>query len=116
MVFLYLNDERKLKLGTIDGVHNILNRFGGLLHQGTLNRVYKRIIRDCNDAAFLESENPEVLLPNFSCHNLRHTFATRLCEPGANIKAIQGILGHSVITTTVNIKYPHKFKVTVKAA
>ena len=80
-----------------------LNRFGGLQHQGTLNRVYKRIIRDCNDAAFLESENPEVLLPNFSCHNFRHTFATRLCESGANIKAIQGILGHSDITTTMDI-------------
>lgn len=81
-----------------------LNRFGGLQHQGTLNRMYKRIIRDCNDAAFLESENPEVLLPNFSCHNFRHTFATRLCESGTNIKAIQGILGHADITTTVSIK------------
>lgn len=80
-----------------------LNRFGGLLHQGTLNKVYKRIIRDCNDAAFLESKNPEVLLPNFSCHNLRHTFATRLCESGVNIKAIQSILGHSDITTTMDI-------------
>lgn len=80
-----------------------LNRFGGLQHQGTLNRMYKRIIRDCNDAAFLESENPEVLLPNFSCHNFRHTFATRLCESGTNIKAIQGILGHADITTTMDI-------------
>ena len=80
-----------------------LNRFGGLQHQGTLNRVYKRIIRDCNDVAFLENESPEVLLPNFSCHNLRHTFATRFCESGANIKAIQGILGHSDITTTMDI-------------
>ena len=65
--------------------------------------MYKRIIRDCNDAAFLESKNPEVLLPNFSCHNLRHTFATRLCESGVNIKAIQSILGHSDITTTMDI-------------
>lgn len=80
-----------------------LNRFGGLQHNGTLNKVYKRIIRDCNDVAFLKSKNPEVLLPNFSCHNLRHTFATRLCESGANIKAIQNILGHEDITTTMDI-------------
>ena len=25
----------------------------------------------------------------FSCHSLRHTFATRLCESGTNIKVIQ---------------------------
>jgi len=29
---------------------------------------------------------------------------------------VQELLGHADVSTTVNIKYPHKFKVTVKAA
>lgn len=93
---------------TIDGYTDFvfLNRFGGLHTQGTLNKVYKRIIRDYNDAEFLKSENPSVLLPNFSSHTLRHTFATRLCESGMNMKLIQDILGHSDISTTMDI-YAH---------
>lgn len=83
-----------------------LNRFGGLHTQGTLNKVYKRIIRDCNDAEFLKCENPCVLLPSFSSHILRHTFATRPCESGMNMKLIQDILGHSNIATTMDI-YTH---------
>ncbi|MCH5299757.1 MAG: site-specific integrase [Ruminococcus sp.] len=95
----------------VDGYSNFIfcNRFGGLHHQGSLNKAYKRIIRDCNDAEFLKSENPKVLLPNFSCHNLRHTFATRLCESGMNLKMIQDILGHVDVATTINI-YTHVTK------
>lgn len=92
----------------VDGYTDFVfaNRFGGLYNQSTINNAYKRIIRDCNDAELLKSANPKVLLPNFTCHNLRHTFATRLCESGMNIKMIQDILGHTDISTTMDI-YTH---------
>ena len=38
-----------------------------------------------------------------SCHILRHTFATRLCESGINLKVIQSVLGHADVSTTMNI-------------
>ena len=72
-------------------------------HQATLNKAIRRIIRDCNDEQFEKSEEPEVLLPHFSGHLLRHTFTTRMCEAGVNIKVIQNALGHTDISTTLNI-------------
>lgn len=36
-------------------------------------------------------------------HHLRHTFCTRLCENESNLKVIQSIMGHSDITTTMDI-------------
>ena len=36
-------------------------------------------------------------------HTLRHTFTTRMCEAGVNVKVIQDILGHTDISTTLNI-------------
>ena len=49
------------------------------------------------------NESPEVLLPDFSCHSLRHTFTTRMCEAGVNVKAMQEILGHADAETTMDI-------------
>lgn len=74
-------------------------------HQGTLNKALRRIIRDCNDEILLAANEGEetVLLSHFSCHTLQHTFATRLCEAGVNIKVIQEILGHADIETTMII-------------
>ena len=43
------------------------------------------------------------MLPYFSCHSLRHTFITRMCEAGVNVKVIQDTLGHKDISTTLNI-------------
>ena len=51
----------------------------------------------------MHSDEPDVLLPHFSCHSLRHTFTTRMCEAGVNVKVIQDILGHTDISTTLNI-------------
>lgn len=90
---------------TVDGYTDFIfiNRFGQPQHQATLNKVIRRIIRDCNDEQLLKDENAEVLLPHFSCHSLRHTFTTRMCEAGVNVKVIQDTLGHKDISTTLNI-------------
>ena len=51
-----------------------------------------------------EMENREaVILPTFSCHNLRHTFCTRMCESESNIKVIQDVMGHADIKTTMEV-------------
>ena len=90
---------------TVDGYTDFIfvNRFGECQHQGTLNKAIRRIIRDCNDEVLAKNPNSTVLLPRFSCHTLRHTFTTRMCEAGVNIKMIQDALGHSDISTTLNI-------------
>ena len=82
-----------------------VNRFGNVQHQGTLNKALRRIIRDCNEEVISKNKGSKdlVLLPKFSCHILRHTFTTRLCEAGVNVKIIQDVLGHSDISTTMNI-------------
>ena len=44
-----------------------------------------------------------VILPKFSNHSLRHTFTTRMCEAGVNLKVMQEILGHADAETTMDI-------------
>ena len=90
----------------VDGYRDFVfvNRFGNVQHQGTLNKALRRIIRDCN-FEILDKDHKDdiVILPNFSNHSLRHTFTTRMCEAGVNIKAMQDILGHADAETTMDI-------------
>ncbi len=92
----------------IDGYSGFIftNRCGYVHNPQTINRAIKRIYTACNEqekeCAKKEHRQP-VLIPHFSVHNLRHTFCTRFCENETDLKIIQEIMGHSDITTTMNI-------------
>lgn len=92
----------------IDGYSGFIfsNRFNGVLSPHNINRAIERITRDYNvaESELAERQNREpLLLPHFSVHNLRHTFCTRMCENESNIKVIQEIMGHSDISTTMDV-------------
>ena len=89
----------------IDGYDDFIfiNRFGHVQHQGTLNKALRRIIRDFNvDAAAKGITEPNDMLPHFSCHILRHTYATRAVESGVSVKYLQTQMGHSEIQITMD--------------
>ena len=91
----------------IQGYGNFIfiNRFGKVQGQSTLNKALHRIMRDCNLAIMNKHKGKDdpVLLPNFSCHILRYTFTTRCIEAGLGVKTVQSYLGHSDVTTTLQI-------------
>lgn len=84
---------------TIDG-HNdfvFVNSKGNVHLARTVNQGITAIVKHYNAQHGVEP------LPQFSCHVLRHTFATRMCEAGVNIKAVQSIMGHADIAMTMDI-------------
>lgn len=83
-----------------------LNRFGDVHNPQTVNRTIKRIVLAYNEEEACKAVTEDrdgVYLPDFSCHNLRHTFCTRLCENESNLKVIQTVMGHKDIATTMEV-------------
>lgn len=85
---LYLNDRQHLDIKP--GEENILflNRRGRRLTRVMIFYIIKQL-------AELAGIRKEI-----SPHTLRHSFATHLLEGGANLRAIQQMLGHESIATT----------------
>ena len=65
----------------------------GYMEPRTFYGKYRRFLRECG-------------LEAYNYHALRHTFATRCVESGADIKSLSEILGHSDVSVTLS-RYVH---------
>ena len=88
-VLLYTEGQRqhvKIKKGFEDIV--FLNRRGGQLTREMVFLIVKELAKKAG------------ITKTISPHTFRHSFATHLVEGGADLRAVQEMLGHENITTT----------------
>jgi len=85
----YLTDVRsKLKIKPGEEDYIFLNRFGARLSRISVFTMIKSLAEQCQ------------LKKLISPHSFRHAFASHLIEGGADLRAVQSMLGHVSITTT----------------
>ena len=100
--------ENGLNTTSIDGVQGFIftNKRGSVYHQPSVFTAIDRITKAYNaqeeERAKKENREP-LLLPHFSAHTFRHTFASRFAENCKNPKVLQQILGHSNINITFDV-------------
>lgn len=84
------NENIRLHQKIADGFEDILflNKFGKKLSRVMIFYIIKDLAKK---AGITKSISP---------HTFRHSFATHLVEGGANLRAVQEMLGHESITTT----------------
>lgn len=88
-VRLYVEGERmtlRIKKGDADIV--FLNRRGGRLSRVMVFHIVKELAEKAG------------ITKDISPHTFRHSFATHLVDGGADLRAVQEMLGHESITTT----------------
>jgi integrase len=89
--------EARLKVGAHWKEQGLVfpNRYGGFFRRMRLYAIFEKLLKEAG-------------LPDMHFHDLRHSAATILLSMGVPAKVVQEILGHSNISTTMNI-YGHVF-------
>lgn len=88
-ISLYMNEYR-ISINISEGFEGYLfiNRRGKNLTRNMIFIIVKHLVKKAG------------LNKNISPHTFRHSFATHLIEGGADLRAVQEMLGHESITTT----------------
>lgn len=87
---LYISSVRRLQSNVQKSAQDVLflNRRGNQLTRVMVFTIIKNLVKLSG------------IKKNVSPHTFRHSFATHLVEGGADLKAVQDMLGHESITTT----------------
>jgi site-specific recombinase XerD len=86
-------DSRRVRFGRFTPADPLLlDRKGQPMRRGAL----QYLVRSCYRRAGITDRVPR----GAQLHALRHTFATRLAEDGANASEIMRLLGHASLTTS----------------
>lgn len=89
----YLQRRGELLAGGPEERALFLNNRGGRLSGRSVARLLKQLLQRCN------------LGRPMSPHGLRHSFATHMLDAGADLRAVQEMLGHASLSTTQ--RYTH---------